>query len=127
MAWKDAQLKLLRDGGKKQCGFHHGEGTADAQAGPAAEGEIGELGQALLEFLRPALRMEALGLVKIARVAVHNPLAHDDARPPRHRVPANLVTLRRDASNDISGRVQAQRFLDDHFGIRQARQVRDGR
>ena len=66
MAGNQAQLKTLRDRGQEQVRFHHGERSSDAQAGSAAEGEVGEVGKLL-----GALRRSS-GRDRIARAARRN-------------------------------------------------------
>jgi len=58
MTGDEAETKFLSDGGDEELRFHQRESVADALTRAAAEGEIGEARQALLQIAVPALGTE---------------------------------------------------------------------
>ena len=62
-----AEAPALGEGGDGEDAFHPGEGFADALAGAAAEGEVGELGAGGLGFGREAVGVEAERVGEVLR------------------------------------------------------------
>src|SRR5262249_41991229 len=62
------EAEPLHHGRTEERRLHHRERVADADAWPAAEGEVRQLGQLLLEIGAPTLRPEALRIFVEARI-----------------------------------------------------------
>src|SRR5262245_16972260 len=120
MVRHDREAETLRDHCQEQGRFDHREGVADAQARPAAEGEVREARQVLQFLFRPALRTELHRLLEPARVAVYDPLAHQDRRAFRHTVASDDAVTEGLAADRVDRRTNPHRFLYHLFGVTQA-------
>ena len=84
MARREAHPPLLADRGEEQDPFHPGKLFANADPCASAEGEEGEFRATRLCLRRPTLRIKAQWVRVVARVAVHDELAHEHNRVGRH-------------------------------------------
>src|SRR5262249_23929514 len=113
------EAESLGGGGEDQLGFHHREAVADADARAAAEREVGEARQALLEIAQPAFGLERRGVVEVARVAVDRPGRHHERRALREREAGDLDGRDRLARDAPRRRIEAHRLEDDGLGERE--------
>src|SRR5690349_24617951 len=129
--WSDAavgnkrELKALREGGEEQRGFHHGETGADADARASAERKIRETRKAAAadRIVAPAFGIEAFGIGKETRIAMDDPLEQENVGTSGDAIAVEFEVANGPAANAPSRRVEAHGFLDDHFGVRQARKI----
>lgn len=105
---------LLGKGGQQQYGFGPCEGFADALAGAATEGEIGVTG--MVGLVGPALREKFFGVGPKARIAMGDPLAHQNGGFGAEGIGAQVEGLQRLAADGPGGRVKAHGFGNDHAG-----------
>lgn len=105
-----AEPESRRDRGQEQRCLHQCERVADAEPRAGPEGEVGAAGQPLGQAVGPAVRIEALRVLEVAPVAVHDPLTHQDDRAGRDVVSTHLAIPERRAGEDPRRRVQPQRL-----------------
>src|ERR1039457_631199 len=83
---REPEATALCEGREHEHAFGPGELFADADARARAEGEVRELRALGRRLGAPAVRLEAVGIRKPARIAVLDELAHDDDAPCRDHV-----------------------------------------
>ncbi len=109
---------MLGEGGEEEGGFHPGEVCADADAGSAAEGEVGEFVEGGLELGGPAVGIEALGVGEVAGVVVVEVGADEDhGAPGGDGVTGELVVTHDAAAGGVGGGIEAHGFLEDFAGV----------
>lgn len=106
--------------------FHHGEGLADAFSGTAAEGKVGVGREAIGETVEPTLGAEFFGCVKVARIAMKNPLGHEECGAAREVIAAESHGLVGSALDDVSGGKEAEGFVEDSVEIGELANLVDG-
>src|SRR5437764_7656403 len=117
------QPKLLPNGRQHQNDFHHSERSPNASPRAVAERKIRVLWQAPDEFISPSLRFEFQRLVVEARIALRGPLKHEYLRSFGYAIAADLAIVNRLATKTVRGRIEAQRFFRDLFGITEPRKI----
>src|SRR5215813_3059968 len=121
-------MKFLLNHGQQQHCLQHCERSSHANARSTSKWEISEprnFSRANRIFA-PALRIESLWIRKEARIALRQELENKNIRTGGHAIPANLAVRNGAATNAPNGRVEAHRFLKNHFGVVKARDIFDG-
>src|SRR5262249_20897560 len=121
------KTEFLRDRRQNQRSFHQREGISDALSRAAAEWEICKTRQPFRQIVFPSFRKEFLGLVKPARIAMHNPLRERDACSRRKFVSRDFHLLFDKPRNSPSGRIQPHGLGQDVAGVNKSRNVINGR
>src|SRR5437867_6181809 len=78
---------------------------------------------AILPAPSEALRVESFRVVEKARVALKGVRVDGNQTAFRNEIPADRDILDRFSGDTRSGRIQAHRFPNDHFGVRETRQI----
>ena len=107
--------------------FHPRERLADADAGAAAEGEVGELRPAFLPVGQPAIGVEPLRVREEPRVPVQEILREEHDGPLRDRVSADVDVLDRAPADGPGRRIQPHRLGEHHARVGESRHVGGGR
>ncbi len=117
------QPVALGDRGQDKRPLHQREAVADAQARPAAEGDVGEPRPRRRCLRRKAARLECLRVGPKQRVAVRHVGAHDNDRVSRDSRVADAVRGQCPARDEPRRRIKPQRLFKDHARVGQRRQV----
>ena len=123
---REAEAPAAREGREGEDALEPRELLADADARAGAEGEVGELRARGIE--RAAAREPALGLERVrvgppARIAMHDPLAHEDDRARGKHVLVDRILLQRATSDDPRRREQSHRLGEHGARVREPREI----
>src|SRR5215471_816678 len=103
-------MESLYKGGHHKGDLHHGEGVADANVRPHAEGEVSIFGDVVRPAGSESVGAESLGPREPARVVLRDIRRNSDQAPPRKPIAANLHLRNRLACEQGRGwRTDAQR------------------
>src|SRR2546428_12634994 len=99
VSWSRGHPELLPDRSQHEHRFHQREVVADAGSRPTPEGEIGVFRQRFSKLFGPAFRNEFFRTLKITRVPMLEPLAHDERGACRDEMSADLAIVNRFAAD----------------------------
>lgn len=117
LARNEAQTETLSNRNEEECGFHHGEARADANARAAAKREVGETGNGGRGAVQPTIRMKAQRIGEPARIAVREPLAEHEIGTGRKEKIGGLERFSGGAPDAPSGWIEAKGLADDAVGV----------
>jgi hypothetical protein len=103
--------------GQDEASLRHREASAYALSASPAERKVRETWQFLLVRCGPAIRVEPLWVVMVARVVVYYPLAHQRCAASGHPVAADLAFPEGLSSHHPGRWIEAHRFLDDALHV----------
>src|SRR6058998_1621420 len=100
-------------------GFRPSKTFADAASRPAAKWKVAILRSGLLGFGCPSVRIESRRLWKESRIPLSNKRAEKNDGIGGNHVASNLLFHQRAPADGPCGRIEADRFGDDHFCVTQ--------
>src|SRR6185437_11981728 len=113
------EVEALREGRRNQRRLHQSKSLTNAAARAAAKWKICVRGKTRGQSIEPALGAERERLGKIARVAMHDPLRHQKRGACWERITSQFKWFDGNASDDVCGRIKAQRFANHGVEVRE--------
>ena len=117
MIGDEIKSKSLRDRRHDQRRFEHRQRRSDAQAWPTAKREIRELRQMPHPIVRPALGTEFFRSLEIPRIAMADPLAHQERCADGNIEPADLARFFAHPPHREHRRIEPHGLRHDMFDI----------
>src|SRR6185503_18530204 len=98
------------NGRDQKNSFHPGKPFADAATRSTAKRKVSELRSRFARLRDPTIRVKFERFGEVARISVHDKLAHQYQRFPRHDVTADLEVLHGEPAEGPGRRIQSHRF-----------------
>ena len=117
---------MLRNGCQNQPRFHHREAIADANTRTTAKRQIGVAWNTFFPRRSEPLRIEALRIREEPWVMVKDVRADGDQAPFGDLITSDCHILDRLPCKTRGRWIKAKSLANDHFGIRQPRQIAHG-
>src|SRR6516162_1868678 len=124
---KKSEAIPLSDCREQQRRLHHREAGADADARASAKGKIRKTWNAAAfdGIDAPALGIKSLGIREEAWIVMGEPLKNENVGARANAVASDLNIADCAPADSPSRGIKAQRFLNHHFGIRKAGEIRE--
>src|SRR5215813_9684684 len=124
---RERQPVSLTNRRQEQHDFHYRKIVSDTKPGTTSEREVRTFRELTNKLFRPAFRTKRVRFREESRVSVGSPGEHENLRPGRNVISADLTVLNSLSADSVRRRVESHRLFRDRLSVFQLCQIRNRR